>query len=118
MKLSINTKDLVQSTTGIVYVLVVYLENKELIKIGITTGKVEDRVTSILKSIWARYREFPRCIVKRYRTTDDIRTKEKELHQLFADKRYTTEFSFSGSTEFFDVTLDEVVEAYDNRIPK
>ena len=117
MKLTINTNGIVKNT-GIVYVLLIYLEDKELVKIGITTGKVEDRVVSILKSIWARYREFPKCIVKRYRTTEDIRAKEKELHALFNEKRYKTQFTFDGSTEFFDITVDEVVEAYDNRIPK
>lgn len=117
MKLTISTKGLVPDV-GIVYVLLIYLEGKELVKIGITSGKVEDRVASILKAIWARYREFPRCIVKRYRTTDGIRAKEKELHTLFADYKYNTEFSFGGSTEFFEVPLADVVTAYDDRIPK
>lgn len=117
MRLTVSTKDISKSE-GIVYVLLIYLEDKELIKIGVTSGKVEDRVVSILKSIWARYRVFPKCVVKRYRTTDSIFTKEKELHNLFDEFRYKTEHCFSGCTEMFDTDLDTILEAYDNRIPK
>lgn len=117
MKLSISTKGL-NEAKGIVYVLLIKLEDKELIKIGVTAGKVEDRVVSILKSIWSRYRVFPECVVKRYRTTDSMFKTEKELHKLFADNRYTTQHVFSGSTEIFDMDLESVLKAYDERMTK
>lgn len=117
MKLSINTKGL-NEAKGIVYVLIIKLEDKELIKIGVTAGKVEDRVVSVLKSIWSRYRVFPECVVKRYRTCDSMFKIEKELHKLFADNRYTTQHVFSGSTEMFDADLTNVLNAYDTRMIK
>jgi hypothetical protein len=55
-------------TSGILYVLIIRLEDKELIKIGVTQrDKVEDRVAEILISIWKRYRIFPECYPKRFR---------------------------------------------------
>ncbi len=60
MKLRMNTSKV--RDAGILYVLVIELEDKELVKVGVTCrDKVEDRVAEILVSIWKRYRIFPRC---------------------------------------------------------
>lgn len=115
MKLTISTKSI---DKGIVYVLVIYIEDQTLVKIGITSGKVEDRVAAILKSMWTRYREFPRCVVKRFRSVTCPEQEEKALHDHFKEYRYTTQFKFSGSTEFFLVDVEDVVKVYDERIPK
>lgn len=118
MKLKVNSS-LVKEDEGIVYVLVLYIEEKEIVKIGVTSRlKVEERVSEILVSIWKKYREFPRCKVKRFSKTTDIYSKENTLHKMFDSHRYTTEHVFSGSTECFDVPLDVVVDEYDKLLGK
>jgi|TARA_R110000744_G_scaffold202521_1_gene321392 hypothetical protein len=115
MKFTVSTKDsLVQSDIGILYVVCFTLEGKELIKIGVTTRKIEDRVSEILVSIFKKYREFPYCRPKKFKKTYDIFHKEAILHEYFKNYSYITEKKFSGSTEFFDVPLCKVVEAYEN----
>ena len=104
----------VSSEKGILYILLVHLEDKDLVKIGITTRpKIEDRVVEILTSIFQQYRRFPYCYPKRFKKTDKILDKEARLHKYFEDYKYTTEHSFSGHTEFFDIELDIVVDAYE-----
>lgn len=115
MKMRIKVKDqVICNDSGILYVVLFVLDNKELVKIGVTTRSIEDRVSEILVSIFKTYREFPYCRPKRFKTTDDIYSKEAILHEYFADKSYTPVNKFSGSTEFFDVPLNKVVEVYEN----
>lgn len=102
-----------KNETGILYVLLVELEGKSLVKIGVTGRSIEDRVVEILVSIFKKYREFPYCRPKRFRSTCDIYSKEKYLHGVFEEYRYKTAKKFSGHTEFFDVPLEEVVVAYE-----
>ena len=99
---------------GILYILLVELEGKSLVKIGVTTRTIEDRVIEILLDIFKKYREFPYCRPKRFRNTSDIYKKEKTLHQLFNANRYITAKKFSGHTEFFDIPLEVAVAAYEN----
>ena len=114
MKLTIRTAKLKAESKGIVYVLEITLEDKKLVKVGYTARpKVEDRVCEILVSIWKRYRVFPQCHVKKYKSFHDPAAKEKSLHRLLAEHGYTTKYVFSGSTEFFDVPLERVIELYD-----
>ena len=104
----------IEKDKGILYILLVHLEDKDLVKIGITTrSKIEDRVVEILTSIFQQYRRFPYCYPKRFKKTDKILDKEARLHKYFEDYRYTTEHPFSGHTEFFDIDLDIVVDAYE-----
>ena len=112
MKLSIS-KDIVRKD-GILYVLCIKLEGKDLVKVGVTCrNKVEDRVCEILTSIHSRYRIFPETYVKRYRKTSDVYSKEAEMHKLLDEYSYKTEHTFGGCTEMFDVDLDLVVELYE-----
>tara|TARA_B110000908_G_scaffold166475_1_gene217679 strand:- start:247 stop:621 length:375 start_codon:yes stop_codon:yes gene_type:complete len=111
----VSSKDsLIQSEVGILYLVCFNLEGKDLVKIGVTTRKIEDRVSEILVSIFKKYREFPYCRPKRFKKTCDIFEKESVLHEHFKEYRYITKNKFSGSTEFFDVPLHEVIEAYEN----
>ena len=103
---------------GIVYILLIELEGKPLVKIGVTRRKIEDRVSEILVSIFKKYREFPYCRPKRFKTAEDIFGKEKILHNMFKDRRHVTTKKFSGSTEFFDIPLDEAVDAYEELLRK
>ena len=98
---------------GILYILLVKLEDKELVKIGITSRPIAERVCEILTSIWVRYRIFPETYVKKYKEVIDYKHKEYLLHEKFKDSQYKTKHKFSGSTEFFDVSLEDVVKAYD-----
>jgi len=102
---------------GIVYLLAIDLEDKTLVKIGVTArSKVEERICEILTSIWKKYRIFPQCYPKRFRKTTDIFTKEAILHKYFEKYKYKTEHKFGGSTEFFDIPLDDAVKAYETVI--
>lgn len=114
MKLTVSKKtDLLADDFGILYVVLFTLDNKQLVKIGVTSRTIEERVSEILLSIFKTYREFPYCRPKRFRKTSDTYAKETKLHSHFADRQYIPSKKFSGSTEFFDVPLDEVVEAYE-----
>jgi hypothetical protein len=98
---------------GILYILLIELEGKSLVKIGVTHRAIEERVVEILTSIFKKYREFPYCRPKRFRTTTDIYSKEKLLHTMFESKKYKTAKKFSGHTEFFDMPLEDAVAAYE-----
>jgi len=113
---TISTEDISKDSKGILYVLEIELEGKKLVKIGITSRKIEDRVCEILTSIWRRYREYPRCYVKRYKVVEGYRAKERELLDYFAEYVYSTKYKFSGSTEVFDVELALVVEKYEDML--
>lgn len=109
----VSTKDL-GKTDGIVYLLELHLEDKVLVKIGITSrSRIEDRVAEILVSIFKSYRFFPYCRPKRFKKTTDIAAKESMLHEYFKDRQYITEHQWGGSTEVFDIPLDEAVEMYE-----
>ena len=103
---------------GIVYILLFELEGKSLVKIGVTTRSIEERVTEILVEIFSKYREFPYCKPKRFTKSNDIFGKEKELHELFKEHKYKTSKKFGGYTEFFDVDVDKVILEYDKIIKK
>jgi hypothetical protein len=115
MKIKVNkNKEVVDEDVGILYVVYFRLDEKDLVKIGVTSRTVEDRVSEILVSIFKKYREFPYCRPKRFRKTSDVYEKEALMHQYFKDRNYKPEKVFSGSTEFFEVPLDEVVHVYEN----
>ena len=105
-----------RTAPGILYVILVELEGKSLVKIGVTHRRIEDRVSEILVGIFKKYRIFPYCRPRRFKTTRDTYKKEKILHKHFAKYSYSPSKKFSGSTEFFDVPLEDVVEIYDNMV--
>jgi len=114
MKLRVTkAKDKVYEHYGILYLVYFKLDGRQLVKIGVTSRKIEDRVSEILVSIFKKYREFPYCRPKRFQTTADMFDKESILHQFFAAYRYTPDKIFSGSTEFFDLPIDIAVAAYE-----
>lgn len=115
LKLTVNkNKNLLADDYGILYILLFTIEDKHLVKIGVTSRTIEYRVSEILLSIFKAYREFPYCKPKRFRKTSNVYLKESRLHEHFADSRYSFSKKFSGHTEFFDVPLEEVVEAYED----
>jgi len=100
-------------TEGILYVLLIQIEGKDLVKIGVTSRGIADRVLEITESVWIKYRYFPYVYPKRFRKTDGYLGKEKVLHKYFKEYKYKTEFKFGGSTECFSAPLDKVVAAYE-----
>lgn len=108
----VSVKDLGEDQ-GIVYLLQIDLDEKSVVKIGITQRKIEERVVEILTSVFKFYRYFPRCYPKRFTKTSEIFKKEAILHRYFADRQYIPQHAFGGSTELFDITLDEAVAAYE-----
>jgi len=103
---------------GILYVILVELEGKQLVKIGVTHRRIEDRVPEILVAVFKKYRYFPYCNPRRFTKTASPYKKEKILHKQFAEHSYTTSKKFGGSTEFFDINLDDVTAAYDSLVDK
>lgn len=110
MKLTVDTN---LRYEGIVYVLDIEVDGKRVVKVGLTTKKIEERVVQILASHFKAYRFFPYCRPKRFRRTDNIYDKEQKILKYFADRKYESEIKFDGSTELLDVALDEVVEVYE-----
>jgi len=111
MKFVIDNKQVVDS--GIVYVLELELEDKKLIKIGITTRKIEDRVTEILTDIWKKYGVFPRCYVARYSKINDYFGMELYLHKHYKEFQYECEHKWGGSSEVFLLDTEDVKNKYD-----
>lgn len=110
--LNIETLDI----EGIVYILELELEDKKLIKIGMTKKRVETRVCEILTSIWKRYRVFPSCYVKRYKTVSNPSDIERSILRELEEFRYKTKYAFSGYTEMFEVDLETAVNLYDSLV--
>lgn len=104
----------VEEDLGILYIVHFELEGKPLVKIGVTTRTIEERVAEILVSIFKKYREFPYCRPKRFRKTGNVYEKEAILLKYFKDYQYEPSNKFSGSTEFFDIALEDVVEVYED----
>jgi len=106
----------IEENSGILYLVHFNLEDKDLVKIGVTSRPIEERMAEVLKSIFKQYREFPFCRPKRFRKTADVYEKEASLLKHFKNYSYTTEKKFSGSTEFVDAPLDEVVVVYEELV--
>jgi hypothetical protein len=98
---------------GLLYIVQIEIEDKSLVKIGVTTRTIEERVAEILVSIFKQYRKFPAAYPKRFREVGKVYEKEAILHEYFKSCRYKPQKVFSGSTEFFDISLDEAVDAYE-----
>jgi len=114
MKIKVDKETNLEEDLGILYLVHFRLDDKDLVKIGVTARTVEERVSEILVSIFKRYREFPYCRPKRFRETGNVYEKEALLHRHFKEYSYKPSKVFSGSTEFFDIPLDKVVVAYEN----
>lgn len=101
---------------GIVYILQIDLEDRQLVKIGTTSRKIEERVVEILTSIWKYYRIFPKTYVARFKALDSPLDKEAQLLKYFSNYSYLTEHKFSGCTEIFDIDVEAAKRAYDEMV--
>jgi len=101
------------------YVMELLIDGREspVYKIGKASGhSSKKRLLQIIGSYFDKYRVTPVVKIKRDRVVEDVFAKETELHHWFEDKQYMPEHSFSGSTELFEVELEEVVAKYDEVI--
>ena len=112
--LKVNKRTATADGDGILYVLVMIVDEIEVYKIGVTQRpKIEERVCEILTSHFVQYRYFPFCRPKRFSSTTDVYGKEAMMHKYFHDYRYEPEKRFSGSTELFTgVPLQTIVDVY------
>jgi len=112
MKLKITTD--VEEDKQIVYLLDMDIDGTQVIKIGVTGRKIEDRVVEILTSFFYKYRYFCRLRPKRFRKTTNAYEKEAQLLEHFKEYKYESEHKFSGCTELITgIDLDVVVAEYE-----
>lgn len=104
-----------KSKAGILYILVFRLKcGLEVVKIGITTRSIEERMAEVLISFFLQYRYVPECTPKRFTRLEDVADKEKQMHKEFSEYSYEFDKKFSGFSEFFTgVELDTLVDYYD-----
>ena len=102
-----------KETTSILYILQIKLEDKDLVKVGITNRKIEDRVCEITTAIWVKYRYFPHVYTKKFKAVSDYKEKEKQILDYFKEYRYITQHKFCGYTELLEIDIADVVAYYD-----
>ena len=100
---------------GIVYLLYMWVEDEMVVKIGVTSRRIEDRVIEILTSYFYMYRLFPKLYPKRYRQARNVYVKEAMLHKYFSKYKYRFSKKFSGSTEYFKIDDEkELLRVYED----
>ena len=103
-----------KSKKGIVYVLAIELTcGSIVVKVGMSTRKVHDRIPEVLTSFYHQYRYYPKCTPCRFKEVDDPFAVEAYLHKAFKESKYSFDKKFDGSTEFFAVGVEEVISKYD-----
>lgn len=98
---------------GILYLLEIDLDERSIIKIGITNRKIESRVCDILTSIFKSYRYFPKIYPKRFSKVEDNFGKEQMLLSYLSEYKYKSEMPFGGCTELVEMDLDLAVQVYE-----
>jgi hypothetical protein len=88
-------------------------------KVGITSRKVQHRLSEVVMSMFNHWRYIPRTSVKRYRMSKGFRKIEKEMHQLLLSGSVMMDDKISGHTEFFYVNSEErLIEEYEKLLDK
>lgn len=101
------------TTKGILYLLVLEIEDTVVYKVGMTTRDIEDRVAEILKDYFKKYRYFPKCTPKRFTKTEDVFGKEAMMHRILKEYKFKAVKKFDGSNELFSgIELDVLLELY------
>ncbi len=89
-----------------------------LYKVGVTVNDPIDRMLQVSRSFFMGRRYVPECRIVRMRKTIDFYGKEKAIHSLLSKYNYVFKKSFDGSTEFFDIDLEYVDNAFCDVVPK
>lgn len=100
---------------GTVYVFKMILDcGTTVYKVGITSrDRVEDRLGEVVMSFFSKYRYIPRTTIKRFRKNVSYESIERTLHKEFDYCCYEFDKKFGGSTEFFCLEEDVLLERYD-----
>lgn len=110
----LKVKKEIASDSGILYVLILDIDGETVYKIGVTKRQIFDRVSEIVLSFYHKYRYFPYCKPKRFKTVENVYEKEANMHRALKEYKYTPINQFSGSTECFSgLDLDVVLEVYE-----
>ena len=84
---------------SILYLLDMELDGKKVRKIGITSKRIEERLTGIATSVFSKYRYFPYIYPKRYRKVDSALVKEQLILEYMKEYKWVSEKEFGGHTE-------------------
>ena len=113
MNLRVSTSlDSLPQDRGIVYLLDIEVDGKQVTKIGMSKRLVEERVVEILTSYWKSYRYFPYCKPMKFTKTLDPLAKEQILLEYFKEYKYESLLPFSGCQELVDVEVPLIRLAY------
>lgn len=96
------------------YLLEIGIDDKVILKIGITSKNVKERMIGIASSAFSKYRYMPYIKPKRYRKVDNTRVKEQKILNYCKEYAYTAEHLFGGCTELLDMDLDLLVKVYED----
>lgn len=107
--------------TGYVYVMEYRFKSKgnykTLYKIGITRNEPIDRMLQVSRSFFQIRRYVPESRLVRMRKVPSFMELESKLHTIYKEFNYSFNFKFDGSTEFFDMDLDKLLDGYDDLVP-
>lgn len=102
---------------GILYLLEFVINGRVVVKVGVTQrSSIEERTAQILVSFFKVYRFFPYVRPKRYKRCEDPYGLEAKIKSHFKDHKTKFKKSFNGSSECFDISLDDAVSLYDSLI--
>ena len=104
----------IKDDKGIVYLLLIDLDEGQVIKIGLTTRPVEERCQEIITSYWKYTRVFPRLYTKRFKETNDIYNKEQKILEYLKEYKYEPKIPMQGRTEMVKLDLDIAVKVYED----
>ena len=99
------------------YLFELKLEGEIIIKCGKSSGKSSvDRFFSILYDYARIHRGTPESRIIRDVECEDVFKKENKFHTYFNDNRFFPINPFSGSTELFNITIEEAMLKFDEII--
>jgi|SaaInlV_150m_DNA_4_1039716.scaffolds.fasta_scaffold05679_5 hypothetical protein len=90
---------------------------KTLYKVGVTINKPIDRMLQISRSFFMGRRYVPECSLVRFRNLPNYYQREKTVHTRLEEFNYKFKTGFDGSTEFFDIPLDDLLAIYEEECP-
>lgn len=96
------------------YLFGIEIQGKEYIKIGkSSSSSSKRRLLEVCGSFFDRYRHIPKARIIRDRKCEEAFKHEANLHKFFDTYRVTNFTPFSGSTEFFDISPEVAIQAYE-----
>jgi hypothetical protein len=110
-----------KADVGYVYVMEFRFQTKTdyktLYKVGITINQPVDRMLQIVRSFFQSRRYVPECRLLKYRKVPEYGRLEKELHTILKEYNYKFNKPFDGSSEYFNLPVDQLLCEYDRVVP-